>query len=621
MMNSLKKNFTRRLNLPVLQINHLLLWLGLCLCTIQAVKSNENRDIFYIPQGTKPIHFDGQWTPTEWDQSNYFTFGYEGAPEVELYGYWLKTSTVDTLYLAIHIDDITVLPDLDQLFLCFNSQSNGAKPYWLKLSRANNSALFIQSRASDWFYSEIKEVQHRIYSQANYWETEIKIPFTFLEDRHSPSGIYLQVFDFYYINKPDEQLISYIEYHWPILHSACVIYPDQVPSAGDWANFYLINSTFTTQPDIFFSNRMQVLYSNEQDGDVIVIPNHKNRILTKIDNHYLNGTSIIRRVSLKLQWSEFGVSNFNDITTDTNFSMQPNMTTDKLYNWFPPSYLSRIITLRAEVQRSVDAITCNNATRRDMMFFQLPVGRFANAIATISDIPISEVSTLQSKVDQTNSTEMLYFFIDRSGLDVDSLWQIDLCTLEGDTLENIGKDRFRLAYQRGESKKISLQIKVPDVFDQTPSSFSHMRNAFRKLFQSKQIKEKKNTVPLTSKSLSFTEDNSQLNKVEDHPILRRQRIRVQVSKEMNRFVVDKEVYHQFSVLGYFGIEVEIIAKELAEKYSSSKGNFFCDVNSLYSKKIYDPAILLILISILVALVYFIKRRRISNRDPRTSQPE
>ncbi|MCI0511761.1 hypothetical protein L0128_00940 [candidate division KSB1 bacterium] len=569
------------------------LWFG----SIQAANPNTG-DIFYIPMGSVPIKFDGQWTEAEWKQGNYFTFGYEGSPEVELYAFWLNTKTEATLNLAIHIDDITVLPDQDQFYLCFDPLNEGTQLYWFKITRANNSALYVQSRTDTWTYvkSHHSYMQHRIYSHVNYWEAEIKIPLRFLENNNLPFGMYLRVFDYFKMIKNGNRSTNYFEYNWPTSGKASSIPPRAVLPIRDWANGYLIYDTVPTRPDLFFSHREQAIYMQNPNASIEIIPGYKNNILTKIANHYLNATSEIQHAALHLQWSEFGNTRFYEIVIDSDFSLLPNIFTERLNSWITDPELNGVVTLRAEIQTASDAITCNNGVRRDLQFFRISPGERAMVVATVTNPDESRETSVSPAV----SREWLFFLIDRTRLNspiADSLWEVSFEPPPGDTLFALEKDRFCLAFQPGESKKFTLEVLVPDGARADQLNADWTPKLGRTLF-SKKI----SSADRTGASAGGLLPESQL--------------RIQVAKEQNHFLIDQTIQSRYQVLGYFGVELEIAPKKLLALRASPEGAFRIELVILHHKVVLGWEILLIPILLLAGLVYVCNRRLSDKRRRR-----
>ncbi|MCI0511760.1 hypothetical protein L0128_00935 [candidate division KSB1 bacterium] len=540
-------------------------WLGLFifliigpgLHSIQAANPT-TADIFYVPTGSNAILLDGQWSETEWSQGNYFTFGYEGKPEVKLYAFWLNTSTENTLNLAIHIDDKTRLLDFDRLVLCFDPPNNGAQLYRFDLKRSNSAVLYSKTGTGDWIYTSDTSIQYQTYSLPDYWEAEVKIPLTLLENNNLPFGMYLRVFDYFYTEVNATPTLTYIQFYWPGASATSSLAPNVVPPASDWANGYLINPNVPTRPDPFFSNREQVLYMDNANHDIQIVPGHENIMVTKINNHFLNGAMDIDNVHLSLQWSTFGVTDFQEIPITTPSLLLPQ-NADKVTSnsWTPDANLSGNLILRAAVQKDGDAITGNNGTRRDMMFIRVREGDVAKVEAIVTDPGDTEATPRLGFTSLNSSRKNYYFLIDRSGLDstiADSLWQINFYPPAGDTLRPAGKDRFWLAFQSKETKKFQLEVTAP-VISSTPSKNWILKLFYFLFFKADTLPGVLVAPPTAAQPEGITTRLKAQN-FPGHPD--RSRIRIQVAKADRLFSIDKIRHQHLSLSGYFGVEIEIL---------------------------------------------------------------
>lgn len=550
-------------------------------------------DIFYIPTGSNPINLDGDWNETEWSQANYFTFGYEGDPEVEWYAFWLNNSSEFALTLAIHIDDSTDLQDNDGLILCFDPPNDGTQLYRFDLHRSNNAVLYSADNAENWQYSTAYTIQHATYNHRNYWEAELQIPLAMLENNNLPFGMYLRVFDYFYTEVNATPTLTYIQFYWPGTSATSSLAPNAVPPASDWANGYLITASVPTRPDPFFSNREQALYMNNANHDIRITPGYENIILTKIHNHFLNGATGIDNVHLSLQWSAFGVTVFHEIPiTASSLVLPQNAELVTSNSWIPDAKLSGNLILRAEVQKDDDALNCNNGTRRDMMLIRVPEGDIVKVEATVIDPNDTDAVPPLGFTSLSDSRKIFYFFIDRSGLDstmADSLWQINFYPPAGDTLRPAGKDRFWLAFQPDTTKKFQLEVQVPTISTPPSKGWSWIISVIHFLFF------KKGTLPLTGVVVPNTqqlETGAISMKALNAPIHPdRSRLRIQVAKAGGDFTVDKIHQRQLILLGYFGLEIEILRTQ-----------WFLDWLKL-----------LILILIIGGLAYYFWRRRQSGK--------
>ncbi len=561
-MWSSPKNFKHNLFQMILILSCLIsgFWWSLILAA-NPDEDDDEKDIFYIPTRSTPITFDGQIKDTEWQHANYFTFGYEGDPEIEFYGFWLNASQNDTLCLAIHIDDDSLQSEADQPdFLClyFVHPDNITNHYWYQLTRSGDNMLYQNNSVGNWIpcsnCSTI--IQTQIYSHKNYWEAEFKIPLKNPTFSETPFPMYLRVFN-YYKETTDQENIKYIEYLWPPLGS---IPPDSVHPFEKWANALLITDQDATRPDPFFSNRMKVLYTDKTNFGIEIIPGQENNIITKIDNHFFNDTAKVEGVNLQLQWSRFGVNTFSNIGQNVNLELLANIAKEVLYSWTPDPNINYDITIRAEADKLNDAITCNNSTRRDLKFIQITAGTKITSTALITNTETTASMSSGFASFQPVASEMLYFYIDRSELGssiADSLWQGNLFPPEGDTLAPVGKDLFRLAFQPGESKNFNLKVTVPEITTAHPAcewvyKIIHLL-IFKKMTMTVLAITPQNE-QLEKSATEISQQNAFSNPVK--PLL--SKLRIQVTKEQDSFSVKGRIHHKMVVLGYFGFEMEIL---------------------------------------------------------------
>jgi hypothetical protein len=247
------------------------------------------------------------------------------------------------------------------------------------------------------------------------------------------------------------------------------------------------------------------------------------------------------------------------------------------------------------VQKTLDAITCNNGTRRDMMFIQVPAGNVVKVEAIVTDLIDAGQHSSGRLASRTDSQEMLQFFIDRSGLDstiADSLWQIKFDPLAGDKLLPAGKDRFRLAVLRGESKKFNLQVTAPNISKLDSMNCTWILKIIYWLFFKEGTMPGKLVVSPALLEQPSTAGVSRVNTAAFPTAAERSRLRIQVTKEGQLYEIGRTVHQHLMVLGYFGIELEILKTQWK----------------------LDWVKLLIMILILSGVGYYIMRRYFSRRQ-------
>jgi len=535
-------------------------------------------DRFFLPN-IGSIDIDGEYDNVEWQDANKFTSGSEGYPELEVYGQYYDNH----LYLAFHIDD-KIYSNLDMLSICIDPNNEGtgnAENILLRYNvfRYDDPMLSIQDNSiNTWLNNDNSERRSCFFSlvfpnsSETYWEIEVEIDCNSLDINTSNFGLYFQVADFV-------DPIKFLPHIWP---TSAVVDTDDAnytPPAIEWGNACFVNEYTETRPDIYFEKDELAIWTAHPDGDKIV-HGELNTAYSRVKNRFFPGSTSDGDigVSLKLQhaidWGVIDVNEFSLIGEKTISSIPGNGSVDEPIEWSPLLPGSNRVTLRAELPGLLDAITCNNAKRRAMMYIISNEEEEHIVEATIQNPVEENIGANQSPVYyastaphpfQVQNEDTLYFYIDRSGLDTtdtDDDWNVSFFPSNPeDSLIKIGEDHYKLTFLPGEKKKFKLQFTTPDYASATGETGCPLLDLLCRQYTNKSNISSSSSTKQHRRLLARAgEHKKYFNGKKDKTESRLSNVHIQVYREDKTVVERDSRYRRMEVLGYFGADILVQPK-------------------------------------------------------------